>query len=159
MVLLLRLIVVINLILSASTGFAFKAEDKFTFKKEKIQLNQGNKSKTLLVEIAETEEQQARGLMFREKLKTDEGMLFIFKNEEPRSFWMKNTIINLSIGYFNKDKKLIDIQEMKAVTSVLQQDIPTYPSQGPAQYALEMPEGWFKKNHFTTGAVLKLKHP
>lgn len=157
MVLLLRSIVVINLILSSTAGYAFKVEDKFTFKKEKIQLSQGSKSKTLLVEIAETEEQQARGLMFREKLKTDEGMLFVFKNEEPRSFWMKNTIINLSIGYFNKDKKLIDIQEMKAVTSVLQQDIPTYPSQGPAQYALEMSEGWFTKNHFTNGATLKLK--
>lgn len=154
---LLKWAVVINICLISQISYALKIEDKIKFHKKQIILTQGKIQKTINVEIAETEEQHARGLMFRNKLKSNEGMLFIFPNEETRSFWMKNTIINLSIGYFNQDKKLIDIQEMKAVTSVLQQDLPTYPSRLPAQFALEMPQGWFDKNKFSLGAEFKIK--
>lgn len=132
------------------------AETKVKFKKQKIELTYKKLKKVLNVEIAETEDQHAHGLMFREKLGKDEGMLFIFKDEQQRDFWMKNTLVNLDIGYFNKDKKLIDIQQMKAVTSILQTDLPSYPSKGPAQYALEMSQGWFKKNKFPEGTTLKL---
>ena len=111
--------------------------------------------KTITVEIAETEKQLEHGLMFRKKLSTDTGMLFIFPDEQPRSFWMKNTLIDLSIGYFNKQKKLIDIQEMTATSTVMQQNLPFYPSKGPAMYALEMNKGWFKKNKIEIGTILK----
>ncbi len=121
-----------------------------------IVITQGKVQTKIQAEMAESEAQHEYGLMFRKELGPKEGMLFVFKDELIRSFWMKNTIINLSIGYFNKNKKLIDIQEMKAVTSVLQTDIPTYPSESPAQYALEMPEGWFKKNSIKVGAQLKI---
>ncbi|MBC7742658.1 MAG: DUF192 domain-containing protein [Bdellovibrionaceae bacterium] len=93
--------------------------------------------------------------MFRKKLGSDEGMLFVFESEGIRTFWMKNTLIDLSIGYFDKSKKLIDIQEMKAMNSVLEKDLPTYPSKSPAMYALEMPTGWFKKNKIKEGAQLR----
>ena len=121
-----------------------------------IVITQGKVQTKIQAEMAESEAQHEYGLMFRKELGPKEGMLFVFKDEMIRSFWMKNTIINLSIGYFNKDRKLVDIQEMKAVTSVLQTDIPTYLSQSPAQYALEMPEGWFKKNSIKVGAQLKI---
>ena len=81
-------------------------------------------------------------------------MLFIFNEELVREFWMKNTLINLDIGYFDKNKKLIDIQQMKAVTSVMQTDLPRYPSKQPAMYALEMQQTWFKKNKFRYGGPL-----
>lgn len=111
--------------------------------------------KTITVEIAESEKQLEQGLMFRKKLAANAGMLFIFPDEQPRSFWMKNTLIDLSIGYFDKQKKLIDFQEMTATSTVMQQNLPFYPSKGPAMYALEMNKGWFKKNKIEIGTILK----
>lgn len=136
--------------------FAASEAEKVEFKSAEISLVSGKTIKKIKVELAETMAQHERGLMYRKSLGKDEGMLFVFDDQQIRSFWMKNTIIDLSIGYFNKDKKLIDIQEMKA-TSILQKDIPSYPSRGPAQYALEMPPKWFDKNNIKIGAVLQFK--
>ena len=139
----------------ASIGLA-KDAVSLKFKKQKIELMQKKNKKIITVEIAEAPEQHAQGLMFRKKLKNNEGMLFIFNEELVREFWMKNTLINLDIGYFDKNKKLIDIQQMKAVTSIMQTDLPTYPSKQPAMYALEMQQAWFKKNKFTEGTEFKI---
>jgi uncharacterized membrane protein (UPF0127 family) len=100
----------------------------------------------LSVEIAETESEREKGLMFRRELKDGKGMLFIFEREQPLRFWMKNTFIPLSIGYFNKDKELLEIHDMTPVTSEAQATIPEYPSKHSVQYALEVPKGWFIKN-------------
>jgi len=108
----------------------------------------------LTVEIADTPEKSAHGLMFRKTMSQDHGMLFIFPDEEPRSFWMKNTFLPLSIGYFSKEKVLIDIQDMEPVKSEMEQP-KVYPSAGPAKYALEVNQGWFKKNKIKLGAKLK----
>lgn len=123
---------------------------KVSFETKRITLNG---KKTITVEIAETDAQHEYGLMLRTKLPKDHGMLFVFKDEEIRTFWMKNTLINLSIGYFDKNKKLIDIQEMAAVKTVMQENLPTYPSRLPAMYALEMAEGWFGKNKINQGTT------
>ncbi len=133
-----------------------QAEAAVSFKKQKIEITQNQKKTVLNVELAETNEQHSKGLMFREKLGANEGMLFVFEDEKPREFWMKNTLINLDIAYFDKNKILVDLQQMRAVTTVMQKEIPTYPSKTPAMYALEMPKFWFKKNKFTTGAKLKI---
>ena len=106
-----------------------------------------------MAEIADDSDLREHGLMFREKLADNTGMLFIFENEQPLNFWMKNTLIPLSIGFFSKAKKLIDIQEM--VPAVMgDQDPQHYPSSGPAMYALEMPKGWFARNKIARGATL-----
>jgi uncharacterized membrane protein (UPF0127 family) len=88
--------------------------------------------------------------MFRKSMPENDGMLFIFSQEDTRYFWMKNTYIDLSIGYFDKEKALIDIQEMKA-TSMMETRPPSYPSAKPAMYALEMNKGWFAKNKVKLG--------
>jgi uncharacterized membrane protein (UPF0127 family) len=106
-------------------------------------------------EIADNFERREHGLMNRKSLKDGEGMLFVFDSEQELNFWMKNTLIPLSIGFFDKHKKLIDIQEMEPA-SMAEQNPKTYPSAHPAQYALEMPKGWFHKNKVETGASLKL---
>jgi uncharacterized membrane protein (UPF0127 family) len=139
---------VLGLVLSFSVS-AFSAE---AFPKKKITL--GNK--TLTVEMATTPDQQERGLMFRESLGENEGMLFVFKNEETRFFWMKNTLIDLSIGYFNKNGNLIDIQEMKSGKGLADSVLPSYASAQPAKYALEMNKGWFDKNKIKLGTKLKI---
>ncbi|HEY1079393.1 MAG TPA: DUF192 domain-containing protein [Bdellovibrio sp.] len=123
------------------------------FKKKKITLG----TKTLVVEVAETSQQHEQGLMFRDKLGPDEGMLFIFKNEETRFFWMKNTLIDLSIGYFDKNGTLMDIHEMTSGKGIPDDQLPSYASVKPAKYALEMSKGWFDKNKVKIGTKLKLK--
>jgi len=67
---------------------------------------------------------------------------------------MKNTFIPLSIGYFDKSRKLVEIQEMEPVTSVMQVQIPTYYSKKKAMYALEMSKSWFKDNGVKLGSQL-----
>jgi uncharacterized membrane protein (UPF0127 family) len=108
-------------------------------------------SVSLVVEVADTPEKGAQGLMYRTKLADGNGMMFVFPNEETRNFWMKNTFIDLAIGFFDAHKKLIDIQEMTAVKSEMEADPPTYQSAGPAKYALEVPKGWFEKHKVKLG--------
>jgi uncharacterized membrane protein (UPF0127 family) len=124
-----------------------------TFAKKKIKLS----DKTLVVDVATTPDQHQRGLMFRERMGENEGMLFIFDNEETRFFWMKNTLIDLSIGYFDKKGVLIDVQEMKSGKGVPDAALPSYPSAHPAKYALEMNKGWFEKNKIKLGSKLTVQ--
>ena len=95
--------------------------------------------KSFAVEIADTREKQALGLMFRDEMPADEGMLFIFPDEAPRSFWMKNTRIALDIMYFDKDLKLVSISADTQPCRVSR--CPSYPSIAPAKYVLELNAG------------------
>ena len=95
--------------------------------------------KSFGVEIADTSEKQALGLMFRDSMPADQGMLFIFPNEAPRSFWMRNTRISLDIMYFDKDLKLVSISADTPPCRVSR--CPSYPSIAPAQYVLELNGG------------------
>lgn len=131
---------------------SWSAGGSVQFAKKKLQIG----SQTLLVEIADTQEKTSLGLMYRKELKNGQGMLFIFPDEQVRSFWMKNTFIPLSIGYFNAKKELIDIQDMSPVGSEMQTHLPTYVSVGPAQYALEVPRGWFAKHKIGLKEKFKL---
>jgi uncharacterized membrane protein (UPF0127 family) len=91
------------------------------------------------VEIADTREKQALGLMFRDSMPADQGMLFIFPNEAPRSFWMRNTRISLDIMYFDKDLKMVSISADTPPCRVSR--CPSYPSDAPAKYVLELNAG------------------
>lgn len=124
-----------------------QSESSLKFKKASLKI----KKKIIKVEVAETPEQHAYGLMNRVKLPENFGMLFVFTSEEPRFFWMKNTFVDLSIAYINKNKKIIDIQDMKAAESSLDENLPSYPSKGPAMYALEVNKGWFERHHIKVG--------
>lgn len=127
------------------------AQPKVIFKQAKLKIG----SLQIKVELAETDEQKERGLMYRTKLNPNTGMLFIFEDEQVRNFWMKNTFLDLSIGYFDKNKKLIDVHEMVGVRSVMETP-KSYESTGPAKYALEMPKAWFSKNKIKIGSTFAL---
>ncbi|MCB0371009.1 MAG: DUF192 domain-containing protein [Bdellovibrionales bacterium] len=135
----------------ASPSTKSESEKKVSFRKGVVKI----KGKKLLVEIAETDKQRAYGLMNRTNLEKNSGMLFIFPNEEIRFFWMKNTFVDLSIAYINKNKKIIDIQDMMAATSALDENLPAYPSKDKAMYALEVNKDWFKKNNIKVGNSLQ----
>lgn len=95
--------------------------------------------KSFAVEIADSSEEQALGLMFRDSMPPDRGMLFIFPNEAPRSFWMKNTRIALDIMYFDEDLRLVSISADTQPCRV--RHCPPYPSIAPAKYVLELNAG------------------
>lgn len=97
------------------------------------------------VEIADEEAEQKRGLMERTALAEDAGMLFVFPGERPRSFWMRNTLIPLSIAYIDGDGGIVDIQDMEPL------DESSHPSAAPAQYALEVNQGFFEERGVQVG--------
>lgn len=102
------------------------------------------------VEIADDDAERARGLMERTELAEERGMLFVFDEEETRSFWMKDTLIPLSIAYIDADGRIVDIQNMKPL------DTTTHPSAEPAQYALEVNKGFFAERGVEVGDRAKL---
>lgn len=97
------------------------------------------KGERFTVELAKTSEEQALGLMFRDELADDRGMLFLFPGEARRSFWMKNTRIPLDIFYFDADRRLVSVAEN--VPPCRTQRCPSYPSERPAKYVLELAGG------------------
>ena len=91
------------------------------------------------VELATTPKDQALGLMFRDSMEEDHGMLFLFPGEASRSFWMKNTRIPLDIFYFDAELRLVSVARNVQPCRVPR--CPSYPSEGPAQYVLELNAG------------------
>jgi len=92
------------------------------------------------VEIAQTEAQRARGLMFRDHMAGDHGMLFIHGVQEPLAYWMKNTLIGLDIFYFDSDRRLVSVSK-RTPPCTLGDACPPYRSEGPALYVLELNSG------------------
>jgi uncharacterized membrane protein (UPF0127 family) len=110
--------------------------------------------KKISVEVADSEERRAHGLMFVEKLPKDQGMFFIFEEESIRSFWMKNTLIPLSIAFIDKDMMITEILDM--VPAPLGITRPkSYTSKKKSRYALELNTGWFVKNKIWPGARVR----
>jgi uncharacterized membrane protein (UPF0127 family) len=99
------------------------------------------------VEIADSPDELARGLMGRTALGEDRGMLFVFPDEEVRSFWMKNTLIPLSIAYMDSEGRIVDLQDMEP----LDDEEPHYVSAEPARYALEVNQGFFDERGVKVG--------
>ena len=102
----------------------------------------------LVAEVAANTQTRATGLMNRFSLKPDHGMLFVFRDQRPLSFWMKNTYVALSIAYIDSRGTIIGIEDMAPQTETM------HPSSAPAQYALEMKKGWFKERGIGAGAVV-----
>ena len=88
-------------------------------------------------EVAATPDQRTIGLMYRFSLPADHGMLFVFPEPQPLSFWMRNTYIPLSIAYIDVEGRILNVVEMAPRSDA------THPSRGEALYALEMRKGWF----------------
>lgn len=105
----------------------------------------------MLIELAMTQEQVMRGLMYRDNLPDDYGMLFIFPDEAPRSFWMRNTLTDLDIIFLRADNTVDSIQHGEAG------NIATLPSDGPAKFVLEVRHGLAETYGIVPGAKITLK--
>ncbi|HUS16351.1 MAG TPA: DUF192 domain-containing protein [Chloroflexia bacterium] len=99
----------------------------------------------LYVEIADTPDKQETGLMHRTSMAEDQGMLFVFAGETTTPFWMKDTLLPLSIAFIKADGRIVDIQDMQA------QDLSLHTPAEPYSYALEMNLGYFARHGIVTG--------
>ncbi|MDR0586870.1 MAG: DUF192 domain-containing protein [Treponema sp.] len=101
-------------------------------------------------ELAKTAREKQTGLMFRKELKDGKGMLFIFENDEVQSFWMKNTLIPLSIAFIYYDGTILEIKDLYP------NDLGSVHSSRSVRYALEAPRGWFARAGVASGDRLDL---
>ncbi|MGH3087955.1 MAG: DUF192 domain-containing protein [Rubrobacteraceae bacterium] len=102
------------------------------------------------VETADDDAERAQGLMFRESLGEECGMLFVFDRERSLSFWMRNTYVPLSIAYIDADGRIVSIHDMEPL------DETSVPSEDPAQYALEVNQSFFEERRVEVGDRVEL---
>jgi len=107
-----------------------------------------------VIEIADSPEERQTGLMHRDFLPQNAGMLFVFEDEAPRGFWMKNTLIQLDMIFLNADMTVVEIHEN--VSPCEEDPCPAYKSP-PAQYVLEINGGLAKKSGIAVGSVMSRK--
>ncbi len=119
----------------------FKKEGELTFLKNQEKLT---------IEIADNEEETTQGLMYRRSMPDSCGMVFIFADSQPRSFWMKNTFLPLDILYLDESKKIVTIQANR--TPFSEEEIPSFEN---AKYVLEVNAGYCKRKGIEKGDVVK----
>lgn len=96
-------------------------------------------------EVAQTYAQRAKGLMFRETMGSNQGMVFVFDKKEASCMWMKNTLIPLSVAFLDDDGTILNIEDMQPQTET------NHCARAPMRYALEMNLGWFKSKGIKPG--------
>lgn len=126
----------------ADNGPAFKKEGILHF----IGKERSDTLSTIDIEIAETEEERAKGLMDRKSMADSQGMLFIFAEPEEQSFWMKNTYISLDIIYVDEKMEIVSVQ--KYATPQSEESLPSFKK---AQYVVEVNAGYTDKHHIKYG--------
>lgn len=114
------------------------------------------KGRSFAVEIADDDAERARGLMYRESMAADRGMLFIFEHSEPQSFWMRNTLIPLDILFFDDDGRFVSAHYRVPTCKHGGDRCPTYASEGSARYVLELNAGVGAALGLVAGDVLGL---
>ena len=105
--------------------------------------------KEIWAEVAKTPQEMAKGLMGRKHLGQDEWMLFIFETEDYHAFWMKGTLIPLSIAFIDKEGRIVKITDMKPLT------LESHSPPAPVLYALEMKKGWFSAKGIKVGDTVR----
>ena len=116
--------------------------------KKKKKMKEEFISLPLQLEVPQNDGEFRLGLMFRESLEKDRGMLFVFENTDRHSFHMKNTFIPLDIAFINEEGVIESIKELNPMSS-----IPVYPD-GKIRYAVEVNRGWFAENGVVVGDTL-----
>lgn len=123
------------------------------FPKGRLRIYDGEKELIIPIEIANKPELWSFGLMFREDIPWEYGMLFIFPTDEYGGFWMKNTYISLDIAFIDSNKTIFNIQRMFPCTD---KDCPVYYSPKPYRYALEVKAGFFERFGFKEGCKIQI---
>lgn len=124
----------------------FKKEGELSFYKK----DSTEEITTINIEIADNNYERAQGLMYRNTMKNNNGMLFIMRNEEPQSFWMRNTYISLDILFVNTKMEIVHIEKYTQISS----DEPI-PSHKNAKYIVEVNAGFCNKYNIQTSDFIK----
>jgi uncharacterized membrane protein (UPF0127 family) len=112
-----------------------------------IELNAG--LYLIRAEVVDAPETRARGLMYRKSMPANHGMLFVFPDVERQCFWMKNTLIPLSIAFLDEHGAIVNIADMQPQTEE------NHCSERPVRYALEMNQGWFAAKRIGPGTIVR----
>ncbi len=110
---------------------------------------------TVKAELAITPEETEKGLMYRTELPEGSGMLFVFEDNAPRYFWMKNTLIDLDIIFITSDLKVFSYEEHVPHSYLYTPDSQVATAVGFGQYVLELPAGSVKKHKIEEGSFLE----
>lgn len=102
----------------------------------------------ITAEVAANDPARARGLMFRERLAPNQGMLFVFDAKTVQCMWMRNTLIPLSVAFIEDDGSIVNIEDMQPKTET------SHCAARPVRFALEMDQGWFAKRGIKAGTRL-----
>lgn len=108
----------------------------------------------LIAEVVATPEKRASGLMFRDAMPDDRGMLFVFPGPYSGSFWMRNTRIPLSIAFIDENRRILNILDMEPLDEITQ-----HSPNGAAFYALEVNQGWFAARGIQPGDIVEFELP
>src|SRR6266849_610065 len=138
------------LLVGVTTGAP--AQTTPTLRRGMLVLAQDKARVTLTVEIADTPESRQLGLMNRPSLPDDAGMLFVFESTSRLAFWMRNTLIPLSVAFIDEQWKIVDIQDMRVGPNPQTGQIEIYESAQPSRYALEVNQGLFARRGIGAGA-------
>jgi uncharacterized protein len=116
-------------------------------KLDTIQLNAG--MHLIRAELARTPDEHGIGLMFRKTMPANDGMLFAFDTPRQQCFWMKNTLLPLSVAFVADDGSVVNIEDMKPQT------LDSHCSTQPVRFVLEMNQGWFAKRGIKAGSKIQ----
>ena len=135
-----RAVVALLITLASGLGVAQEAPQQLPA----IRLSTG--MHVLQVMVAQTPEQLSTGLMFRKTMGTNDGMLFVFDEPRQQCFWMKNTLLPLSIAFIDDTGTVANVDDMKPQT------LDSHCSTKPVRFVLEMNAGWFDKRGIKAGS-------
>jgi hypothetical protein len=113
-------------------------------------VNKDGSEVDFLVETADSPEERSRGLMSRESLPENQGMLFVFEQDGQHAFWMKDTLIPLSIAFIEGEGEIVDIQDMEPQSETL------HSADEPYLYTVEANQGWFARNGIAPGSQVRI---
>lgn len=146
-----RLGLIFLLVLATSLSFACRGgSDSGGGPEATVTISQAETSHEITVEVAATISQRQQGLMLRQELAEDAGMLFLFAEDVRIGFWMRNTYVPLDIAYIGADGRVQEIRQAKPLDETV-----LTPAE-PYRYVVEVNQGWFQRHGLGVGAQVKL---
>jgi uncharacterized membrane protein (UPF0127 family) len=137
-----------------------RADSPYTVSDSRLLPIQTPSGTTIMAEIADTPQKRATGLMYRDHLKKDHGMLFLFNEPQAWTFWMKNTRIPLDLVWMDRKKRVIHIERNVPICTRTDDSCPQYrPNSDDALFVLEIPGGTADVYRIEKGATLQFANP
>jgi uncharacterized membrane protein (UPF0127 family) len=150
------LVLALSLAIAHAPARHAAAQSPVRFERGTLHILQDDRRIILNVEIARTMQARSQGLMNRTSLAQNAGMLFVFEESGKWGFWMKNTLIPLSIGFIDHNWRLLEVFDMKVADDPVNGPFPIYEPKQEYRYALEVNKGYFERHSIMPGARLSL---